>query len=142
MQIGGQVIKFLIYNFLSAKRGWTNHALLYSMGNKESNMTTVIFLLAILAALIFYMVSVYNTLISMIESVENDKKQIQVQLDRRFKVFESLIEVVKKYMDYEKSTFKEVVALRSQSNAAKDSGDLKGQIAAEDAISKIASCEI
>lgn len=75
----------------------------------------------------------------MIEAVENDKKQIQVQLDRRYKVFESLIEVVKKYMDYEKTTLKEVVELRSQSSKARDAGDDKAQFAAEDAISKIAS---
>lgn len=102
-------------------------------------MFSLIIILAILAGLLFYVVSVYNALIGMIEAVENDKKQIQVQLDRRYKVFESLIEVVKKYMDYEKTTLKEVVALRNQASKARDAGDDKAQFAAEDAISKIAS---
>lgn len=73
----------------------------------------------------------------MIEAINNNKQQIDVQLDRRFKVYESLIEVVKKYMDYEKTTLKEVVALRSQAQKANQAGDEKGRMAAEDAISKL-----
>lgn len=84
-------------------------------------------------------IGVYNRLIALIEAVNNNKRQIDIQLDRRFKVFESLIEVVKKYMDYEKSTLKDVVALRNQANAAKTAGDEKSRIDAENGISKIAS---
>jgi LemA protein len=84
-----------------------------------------------------WLISVYNKIIRLIEEVNNNKKQIDVQLDRRYKVYESLIEVVKKYMDYEKTTLKDVVALRNQAQQAVASGDEKGQIAAEDAISKI-----
>lgn len=75
----------------------------------------------------------------MIEAINNNKHQIDIQLDRRFKVFESLIEAVKKYMDYEKTTLKDVVELRNQAQAAKASGDEKGRIAAENGISSIAS---
>lgn len=81
----------------------------------------------------------YNTLIAMIESVRNNQKQIDIQLDRRFKVFESLIEVLKKYMDYEKSVLKDVTALRGQAQAAKASGNLAGQMTAENKISGILS---
>lgn len=80
---------------------------------------------------------VYNKLIRIIEIVNNNKNQIDVQLDRRYKVCESLIEVVKKYMDYEKTTLREVVALRSQAQKARESGDENSRIKAEDAISKI-----
>jgi len=75
----------------------------------------------------------------MIEAVRNNNKQIDIQLDRRYKVFESLINVVKKYMDYEKSTLKEVVALRNQAQTAKQSGDTKTRMAAENKISSILS---
>lgn len=71
----------------------------------------------------------------MIEAVRNNQKQIDVQLDRRFKVFESLIEVVKKYMDYERSTLKDIISLRTQAQAAKNTGNLAGQISAENKIS-------
>lgn len=100
------------------------------------------FLIAILVIIVLafiWMIAIYNKLIGLIEAINNNKRQIDIQLDRRFKVFESLIEAVKKYMDYEQTTLKDVVALRNQAQAAKASGDEKGRIAAEEGISKIAS---
>lgn len=102
-------------------------------------MRTLFFIIIILALLGGWIVSIYNKLIRYIETVNNNNKQIDVQLDRRFKVFESLINVVKNYMDYEKTTLKDVVALRNQAQHAKAAGDEQGKFAAEDAISKIAS---
>ncbi len=97
-------------------------------------------LIGIIIALLLigaYIVMVYNTLIAMIEAVKNNEKQIDIQLDRRYKVFESLINVVRKYMDYEKSTLKDVVALRNQAQKAQEKGDAKTRMAAEDKISGI-----
>lgn len=102
-------------------------------------MTTLIVIIIILAILIGGFISIYNRLIRYIEAVNNDLKQIDIQLDRRYKVFQSLIEVVKKYMNYEQTTLKDIVKLRGQAKAASDSGDMKGKIAAENGISKIAS---
>ncbi|GEM_PF-310585 len=102
-------------------------------------MGTLFFVIVILVALAAWFISIYNKLIRYIEEVNNNNKQIDIQLDRRYKVFESLINVVKSYMDYEKSTLKEVVALRNQAQHAAAAGDQEGKIAAEDAISKIAS---
>ncbi|MCP4475687.1 MAG: LemA family protein [Gammaproteobacteria bacterium] len=99
---------------------------------------TLIIILIILAILIIGFIKIYNQLIALIEAVRNNQKQIDIQLDRRYKVFESLINVVKKYMDYEKTTLKDVVALRNQAQQAAKQGDQKGRIAAENAISKIA----
>jgi len=101
--------------------------------------TFLIVTLVVIALLIFWVISVYNTLIALIEAINNNKRQIDIQLDRRYKVFESLIEVVKKYMDYEKTTLKDVVALRNQAQAAKASGDDQARMEAENGISKIAS---
>lgn len=86
-----------------------------------------------------YVVVTYNNLIALIEAIRNNLRQIDIQLDRRFKVFESLINVVKKYMDYEQTTLKDVVALRNKAQTAKANGDEAGRIAAENEISKIAS---
>lgn len=86
-----------------------------------------------------FIVLTYNKLIALIEAIRNNQKQIDIQLDRRFKVFESLINVVKKYMDYEQTTLKDVVALRNQAQQAKARGDEKTRIAAENQISEIAS---
>lgn len=96
-------------------------------------------LLLVVLGMISFIILTYNRLISQIEAVRNNQKQIDIQLDRRFKVFESLINVVKKYMDYEKSTLKDVVALRNQAQQAKDSGNDAARIAAENKISAIAS---
>lgn len=102
-------------------------------------MSIVLILVIISVVLFFWFIGVYNKLIRMIEAVLNNNKQIDIQLDRRYKVFESLINVVKNYMDYEKSTLKEVVALRSQAQQAASNGNQQERIKAEDAISKIAS---
>ncbi|OGT07679.1 MAG: LemA family protein [Gammaproteobacteria bacterium GWE2_37_16] len=95
------------------------------------------FIIIVLVLLALWGITIYNKLIHMIEAINNNKKQIDIQLDRRFKVYESLIEVVRKYMDYEKTTLKDVVALRNQAQKAANSGLEKDRMAAEDAISKI-----
>lgn len=95
-------------------------------------------ILVIIIVIVVGFITIYNRLIRFIEAVRNNEKQIDIQLDRRFKVFQSLIEVVKKYMNYEQTTLKDVVKLRNQAQAAKDSGDSKARQQAEDGISKIA----
>lgn len=101
--------------------------------------TSMIMLLVAIIAIAAYIVITFNALIAMIEAIRNNLKQIDIQLDRRFKVFESLINVVKKYMDYEQTTLKDVVALRNQAEQAKLSGDEKARMLAENKISDISS---
>jgi|AntRauTorckE5430_2_1112549.scaffolds.fasta_scaffold00008_71 LemA protein len=95
-------------------------------------------LMIFLGIVIVYLTYVYNRLIHLRESIRNDLKQIDIQLDRRYKVFESLISAVAKYLNYEETVLKDVVALRSQAKNAKDSGDESNWFASEGAISKIA----
>jgi len=102
-------------------------------------MSTIAIVVLLLALLFVGMISIYNKLIAMIEAVNNNNKQIDIQLDRRYKVFEDLINVVKNYMDYEKTTLKDVVALRNQAQQAAADGDQAKRMDAENAISKIAS---
>lgn len=101
--------------------------------------TFFIGIIVLVAAIIFWGVSIYNSLIGLIEAINNNKRQIDIQLDRRYKVFESLIETVKKYMDYEKTTLKDVVSLRNQAQAAKAAGNEQARMDAENKISQIAS---
>ncbi|AJI56120.1 lemA family protein [Francisella philomiragia] len=101
-------------------------------------MSIGIILLIIIAIAAVYIVMTYNKLIAEIETVKNSEKQIDVQLDRRAKVFDSLVNVVKKYMDYEQTTLKQVVALRNQANLAKANGDIQERINAENQISDLA----
>ena len=62
-------------------------------------MGTGLIILIVLLVIGGFIVLSYNKLIALIEAIRNNQKQIDIQLDRRFKVFESLINVVKKYMD-------------------------------------------
>lgn len=101
-------------------------------------MSTFIIVLVVIVVLIGYFVMTYNGLIALIEAVRNNQKQIDIQLDRRYKVFQSLIEVVNKYMNYEQTTLKDVVALRNQAQQAKAQGDEKTRMEAENKISQIA----
>src|SRR6266513_5755460 len=96
-------------------------------------------LLIIVVVIAGFVILTYNKLIALIEAIRNNHKQIDIQLDRRYKVFESLINVVKKYMDYEQTTLKDVVRLRNQAEQAKASGNEPERIAAENKISDIAS---
>jgi LemA protein len=102
-------------------------------------MSTMTIVIIVLIAIAGYFVLTYNNLIKLIEAVRNNQKQIDIQLDRRFKVFESLISVVRKYMDYEKSSLSQVTALRTKAQEAHAQGDEKTRIGAEDEISRITS---
>lgn len=101
-------------------------------------MSFTVALLIIIILIVVYIIMTYNKLITEIETVKNSEKQIDVQLDRRAKIFDSLINVVKKYMDYEQTTLKDVVELRDTATNAKSKGDDKTRIAAENQISEVA----
>lgn len=112
----------------------------YKIQRRSSDLRNIVMLtLLILAAVVGFIILTYNRLIGQIESIRNNQKQIDIQLDRRFKVFESLINTVKKYMDYEQTTLKDVVALRTSAEHAKASGDQQTRISAENKISDIAT---
>lgn len=98
---------------------------------------SLLLFLSIIGACVFWLISIYNKLIRLVEAVNNNKKQIDIQLDRRFKVYESLIGVLKKYMDYEKTTLKEIISLRAQAKQAQEQNNELDRIKAENEISKI-----
>lgn len=100
---------------------------------------TALIIGCIIALIAFFVVMTYKSLIAKAEAVENSKKQIDVQLDRRFKVFEGLISTVRKVMDYEQTVLKEIVQLRSQAQGARRRGDEQSQFEAEEKITQIAS---
>jgi len=100
--------------------------------------TFLIIIVIIVAILFLWVIGIYNKLIRFIEAIQNNKRQIDIQLDRRMKVFESLINVVKKYMNYEQTTLKDVVKLRNQAQTAQAQGDEKTRMQVENQISTIA----
>jgi LemA protein len=100
-------------------------------------MSALIIFLIIIVLIFWFIVATYNRLIAEIEAIRNNQKQIDIQLDRRYKVFESLVNVLKNYMDYEKSTLKDIVSLRAQAQQAHTQGDEQTRITSENKISQI-----
>lgn len=95
-------------------------------------------LLIIAAVFVIWIILSYNKFIQMIEAITNSEKEIGVQLDRRGKVFDSLISTVNRYMEHEEGVFARVTELRNkakQGNAVNDDSVHK----AEDELSKIVS---
>ena len=92
--------------------------------------------LIVLSGIIIY---IYNKLISNTKAVKNSKMQIDIQLDKRFKIFEDLISIVNNSMNYEQTVLKEIVQLRTYAQSSKFNGDTKYQFEAEEKISRIAN---
>ena len=87
----------------------------------------VCFFLGILA-LILFIVSLYNRLVSFRNRYKNAFAQIDVQLQRRYDLIPNLVETAKGYMKHEKETLQQVIEARNQAfsagkAAAADPGD-------------------
>lgn len=80
-------------------------------------MGTWIFL-AVLAAIIFWMVGAYNRLVGLKNQVVNAWKQIDVQLKRRHDLIPNLVNTVKGAMEFEKSALEAVITARSRAMGA------------------------
>ena len=70
-------------------------------------------ILGIVAFLVIYVISVYNSLKVIENRVENAWSQIDVQLQRRFDLIPNFVETVKGYMAHEAETFEKITALRT-----------------------------
>lgn len=106
-------------------------------------MSFGIILLIIIVILLFFAVSIYNRLVSLKNRVQNAWRQIDVQLQRRYDLIPNLVETVKGYMEYEKSTLEAVVNARSQAISARETigkegvpsgGSIKELLGAETAL--------
>ena len=83
-------------------------------------MTSFVILLAVLAVIVFFAISIYNRLVNARNRVANSFAQIDVQLTRRYDLIPNLVEAVKGYMKHERETLEAVINAR---NAAASSLD-------------------
>ncbi len=74
--------------------------------------------LAVIAALVFWAISIYNKLVAFRNRVKNAFSQIDVQLQRRYDLIPNLVETAKAYMQHEKETLTAVIAARNQAVTA------------------------
>ena len=92
-----------------------------------------IIFLVIVAAIVFWVISAYNGLISLKNQVLNAWKQIDVQLKRRHDLIPNLVNTVKGAMQHERDTLEAVVAARNQAVAVGKAGASVAQTAAVEA---------
>ena len=76
-------------------------------------------ILIIVVLLILFIISVYNSLVTLRQRVKNAFGQMDVQLQRRFDLIPNLVETVKVYMTHESDTLAKVTELRTAWAGAK-----------------------
>jgi LemA protein len=74
--------------------------------------------LAIVVALAFWAISIYNGLVQLRNRFKNAFAQIDVQLKRRYDLIPNLVETVKGYIKHERETLEAVIKARNQAVGA------------------------
>lgn len=73
------------------------------------------------AFFIFFLISIYNRLVSLRNQYKNSFSQIDVQLKRRYDLIPNLVETAKAYMNHERTTMEAVIKARNTAlTASKD----------------------
>lgn len=83
-------------------------------------MTAIIVIVAILVIGALWVLGIYNRLVRLKNQVANAWSQIDVQLQRRYDLIPNLVESVKGYMTYEKTTLDSVISARNRASAARE----------------------
>src|SRR5665647_54689 len=81
---------------------------------------SLLVLISLFAALVFWAVGAYNRLVRLRNTIANAFGQIDVQLKRRYDLIPNLVEAAKKYLLHEQSTLEAVIAARNQARSASD----------------------
>ena len=74
--------------------------------------------LGIIVLFIFFLVGIYNSLVTLRNRFKNAFAQIDVQLKRRYDLIPNLVETAKGYMKHERETLEAVVSARNQAASA------------------------
>ncbi|MEE9100303.1 LemA family protein [Pseudomonas nitroreducens] len=98
--------------------------------------------LAIIAGVVFLLISVFNRLVALRNRYQNAFAQIEVQLKRRYDLIPNLVETAKAYLKHERETLEAVIAarnaavagLKAASEQPGDAGRMAQLAAAENAL--------
>ncbi|KIP99663.1 MULTISPECIES: LemA family protein [Pseudomonas] len=74
---------------------------------------STLIIIAVLVAVVFYVISIYNRLVNLRNRYQNGFAQIEVQLKRRYDLIPNLVETAKAYLSHERETLEAVVAARN-----------------------------
>jgi LemA protein len=90
-----------------------------------------LFLLVVLAAIVVWLIGVYNGLVGLRNQVQNAWKQIDVQLKRRHDLIPNLVNTVRGMMKFEQETLDRVISARAKAVSAEtvaDKGKAEGEL--------------
>jgi LemA protein len=87
--------------------------------------------LGVVALVVVYVISLYNSLVSLKNLGQEAWSGIDVQLKRRSDMIPNLLETVKGYMAHERDTLEAVTGMRAKVVEAAQSGNVAGRIQAE-----------
>ena len=88
---------------------------------------TALIIVAILALIIIWAISVQRTLVSQDEKCKNAMRQIGVQQSSRWDALTALAELTKSYNEHEYNTLKDVIAQRAVINSGSSAADADAQ---------------
>jgi LemA protein len=76
-------------------------------------MGALVFLLILIAVVVFLFIGMYNSLITLRNHCDNAWSQVDVQLRRRYDLIPNLVETVKGYAKHESGVFEKVTQARA-----------------------------
>ena len=95
--------------------------------------------LGVIAAIVFWIIGIYNRLVNERNRVRNAFAQIDIQLTRRHDLIPNLVEAVKGYMKHERETLEAVIQARNTSVSNLDAA--KADPANAEAMKKLGASE-
>jgi len=88
---------------------------------------TLIIVLAIIAVIVIWVISVQRKLVAQDEKCNNSMSQIGVQQQSRWDALSALVDLVKSYNEHEYDTLKEVVAMRRNITGTSSASEVLAQ---------------
>jgi len=78
---------------------------------------STLIILILIAVVFFYVISIYNNLVTLKNRFQNAFAQIEIQLKRRYDLIPNLVEIAKGYLKHERDTLEAVIQARNSASA-------------------------